>query len=118
MKRRVGWGVILTTAVLFAGTANATYTCSGPVSGVVVSRDGVVAAQNFSGLNWVYLCSLTTPINGVSVDACKGIYSLLITAQATGKSVVTWFNDDPKTCASHPAWAWLTDWYWGPMLQD
>jgi hypothetical protein len=105
-------------AFLTASPAWANYTCGGPVSGVQISPAGVVSAESYAGLSWVHLCSVEVTTNGVAPATCKAIYSLLLTAQTTGKSVLIWFNDDPNTCASHTPWTWLTGWYFGPMLQD
>jgi hypothetical protein len=104
--------------MLSAGTASATYTCTGPVSGVQISREGVVSADRLGGMSWTHLCSVEVVQNGVSPATCKSIYAMLLAAQTSGKTVSFWFNDDPNTCASHVAWSWLTGWYWGPMLND
>ena len=108
----------LLASAVFSSSAHATYTCAGPVSGVQISPGGVLSASSYAGLSWVHLCSVEAATNGVSADTCKAIYSMLLTAQATGKSVRLWFNDDPNTCASHGPWTWLTGWYWGPTLED
>lgn len=42
---------------------------------------------------------------------------MLLTAQTSGKQIELWFNDS-LTCTTHPAWAWLSGWYWGPRLHD
>lgn len=104
--------------LLCVNNAWAIYTCTGPVSGVMIAPNGNVSAEHFSGFSWVYICSVSTPTNGVSIDACKSIYSMMLVAQTTGKSVSTDFNDEPNTCASHTPWNFLSGWYFGPILND
>lgn len=96
--------------------AAASYECVGAVSGTQISPTGVVMANSIAGITAPYLCSVNTTTNGVSTDACKAIYAMMLTAESQGRSVVLWFNDDPNTCSSHASWSWLTGWYWGPML--
>ncbi len=102
---------------LAASPAFATYSCSGPVSGVTVGPTGVVSAASAGGQQWTYFCRLGVTENGVSPEACKGVLTVLLTAQTTGKNVQLWF-DDGLTCSTHPTWAWLSVWYWGPQLVD
>lgn len=94
------------------------YACGGPVDGVTVSPGGVVSASSAGGQHWGYFCQLGATTNGVSNDACKGILATLLAAQASGKSVNLWFDDD-YDCnwhASNGAWAWLNTVYWGPSI--
>lgn len=108
----------VTSTVLLALTASpafATYACIGPVTGVTVGPTGVVSAQSAGGQQWAYFCRLGVTENSVSPEACKGVLTVLLTAQTTGKNVQLWF-DDGLTCSTHPTWAWLAVWYWGPQL--
>jgi len=100
--------------VLSAPAANATYTCEGVVEDVVLSPDGMISG-NFGPLKWVYLCSVRAQYHSVAPDACKSIYALLLTASAGRRKVTFWFNDG-LTCTTHPSWAALTGWYYGPAL--
>lgn len=96
--------------------AFANYSCVGPVSGTQIAPNGVVMANTIAGIGTPYLCSVNTTTNGVSPDACKAIFALLLTAESQGRNVIMWLNDEPNTCSSHAGWSWLSGWYWGPML--
>lgn len=106
----------LAAGLLLGSRLAGAYQCVGLVGGTQIAPTGVVSAEYIAGMNWVYLCSVTTTTNGITPDTCKTIYATLLTAETQSRPVMLWFNDDPNTCASHPAWAWLTGWYWGPML--
>ena len=113
--KRVLLTLFLLSPPLFAQT---TYTCVGPVTDLVVSPNGVVTAS-IGSLAWVYLCAIgtTSNYNGVTSDACKAIYAHLLSAKTTGAQETFWFNDS-LTCTTHPAWANLTGWYFGPDFQQ
>lgn len=105
------------TTVLLLSASNAwgSYACAGYVTGVTIGPTGVVAAERIPGGIWVYVCQIGATYNGVGPEQCKAIYTLLLTAQTTGKQVTMWFEDG-LNCTTHPAWAPLTGWYFGPML--
>ena len=46
---------------------------------------------------------------------CKAFLSVLLAAQASGRSIQLAFNDS-LTCTTHDPWALLTGWYYGPVL--
>jgi len=97
-------------------SAFATYSCNGVIDQLNVSPNGVVIVDSTTaGLQSVYLCQIGTTANGVSPDACKAILSLLLAAKLSGTSVL-WNFSDSLTCTTHPAWAWLGGWYYGPNL--
>lgn len=110
-------GILLNT---FAAPAWANYSCTGTIDAVTVApgTGTVIVSSASAGLTWVYLCLLegsASSANGtVTPEQCKAIYSLLLAAQAAERSVTISFNDT-LTCTTHPAWAWLTGWYWGPV---
>lgn len=103
------------TLFLLASNAWANYSCIGPVYGVAIDVSGSVYAGSIPGGNWTQLCQISGTVNGVGPESCKAIYTLLITAQTTGRQVQMWFNDN-LTCTTHPAWNTLTGWYFGPQL--
>jgi hypothetical protein len=106
----------LTVALLTTESAFANYFCTGTVDQVTVSPSGVVIFTSSTvGLNYVYLCQIGTTINSVDSDPCKSILAVLLTAHATGAQIDLAFSDS-LTCSTHPAWAWLTGWYYGPNL--
>jgi len=97
----------------------ATYSCSGVVKGVTIAPTGQVFAESIGSISWPRMCSVSETFNGVSPEACRAVFSTLLTAQATGKEVSLSFDDDAGggTCTSHPAWGALTGWYFGPTLK-
>jgi hypothetical protein len=117
MRNKRIW--IIGAAFLLASTMGATSAfandfCSGPVLSVDVSPTGIVTVNApAAGLNYAYPCQIGATNNGVGPDACKAILSILIAAHATGANV-TFAYDDSLTCSTHPAWTYLTGWYYGP----
>jgi hypothetical protein len=106
----------LIAALLASEFAFATYSCTGSVDQVSVSPTGVVTLTSSTiGLTDVYLCQIGTTTNGVDTEPCKSIFALLLSAHATGAQIDLSFSDS-LTCSTHPAWAWLTGWYFGPNL--
>jgi hypothetical protein len=104
---------LLTTPLAWAG-----YSCTGIVSGTQIAPNGNVGAANMAGMTWIFLCNVSISVNGVDPSTCKAIYATLLAAEAQGRGVTLWLNDEPNTCASHPEWGMLTGWYWGPMLAN
>lgn len=110
----------MVVSLLFAAPAWATYSCIGTVDAVSVSPGtGIVVLYVSGGLNAVYLCNLdasSPSANGtVTPTQCKAFLALLLSAQASGRSVQLTFNDS-LSCTTHDAWALLTGWYYGPVL--
>lgn len=107
--------MLLTLSALGVPCAWANYACSGPVDWVALMENVVVVNSTQAGINAGYVCELDTTANGVGAETCKAIYSMLLTAHATGQPVQWAFNDS-LTCTTHPAWTWLTGWYFGPYI--
>ena len=107
----------LVLSLVFCQSAYSTYTCNGKVANITVSPNGILTLS-YANFNAVYVCSVNTLYNGVQQDACKSILSLLMAAKMADRDVGFWFNDASNDCtvASHPAWADLKNWYFGPML--
>jgi hypothetical protein len=115
-KAMIGKVVLTLTFALASQTALAVdYSCDGPVNGVTVGPGGTVSAESAGGQNWGYFCQLGVTANGFSPDACKGVLALLLSAQASGKSVRIWFRDSGN-CSTYRGWAWLDTIYWGPSM--
>jgi hypothetical protein len=102
-----------------------TYSCLGTIDFVSVSPTGTVTVSSASsGLGTFYPCSMTSTVNGVTVDTCKAILGVLMVAKSTGAQVGWWFNDS-LSCNRTPYfggnWYWLSDpsgsWYYGPQVQ-
>jgi len=112
--------IALLACLSFSTPAWATYSCIGTVDAVSVSPGtGIVVLYVSGGLNAVYLCNVDTnssSANGTVTPAeCKAFLAILMSAQASGRSIQLTFNDS-LTCTTHDAWAWLTGWYYGPVL--
>ena len=116
IKMRCAVVLQLTAALLVSQAAFANYSCTGTVDQIDVSPTGVVVFASASmGLTSVYLCQIGTTMNGVDPEPCKSIVAVLLTAHATGAQIDLSFSDS-LTCSTHPAWAWLTGWYYGPNM--
>jgi hypothetical protein len=106
----------LSLLALAPSTAWANYICAGAIDNVGVDVNGSVSFSSFSvGFSYVTLCSVNAATNGIPVSACQAMFATLLRAQATGAQV-QWAFDDSLTCATHPAWIWLTGLYWGPQV--
>jgi hypothetical protein len=98
------------------GTASANYFCTGTVTSVAVQPNGTVMVTGIQGLDSAALCNISTTANNISPDLCRTIYATLLTAKLTNRPV-TFAYDDALTCSTHPAWATLTGWYFGPRVE-
>jgi hypothetical protein len=109
--------LVLLLSLMFSSVAQS-YDCTGKVNNIVVAPNGVLTLS-FGNISWVYLCSMTAPHNGVSVEACKAMLGVLLAAKMGDRNIVMWFDDQSNNCtnASHPAWADLKNWYYGPAIQ-
>lgn len=81
----------------------ASYSCTGPISGVSVDNKGYLWVESIAGLDWLSLCNLTSSANGFDPAVCKAVHAQVLAAQAAGKTVTIWF-EDAGTCTSHTPW--------------
>ena len=121
--------LILVATIAIASQASAGYSCATTVNALGVSKEGYVHA-NFAELNnsqGVNVCNLASAFNGVGIEACQGIFDVLLSAQLSGKSVSVWFdasNTAGTNCSSQQSWMSLGNdlgadgWYYGPTLVD
>jgi hypothetical protein len=106
----------LSLLALAPSSAWANYFCTGAIDNVGVDVNGSVWFSSSSvGFSYVALCSVNAATNSIPVSACQAMFAILLRAQATGAQV-QWAFDDSLTCATHPAWIWLTGLYWGPQV--
>jgi hypothetical protein len=102
--------------LMAASGAYANYFCTGPVVNVVLSPSGLVTVNApAAAMNFVYLCQIGATYNGVGSDSCKAILSTLLAARVSAQPITVGYSDS-LTCSTHPAWAALTGWYYGPQL--
>jgi len=103
-------------------SAWANYACTGTTTAVAMDQYSNVYMSNSSGIQFVGLCNVSNPQNGVPIDACKAMYALLLGSKLSGAQVTFWFSDG-LSCTTHTAWQTLPSgsyggggWYWGPAL--
>ena len=115
-KHRSRLAALVVGLFALSTNAQAAYFCRGNIAAVALDPNGVVNVFSpGAGLSWVYLCQIGGILNGVSSEACKAIFATLVTAKEVGRPVQWGFNDS-LSCGTHPAWGYLTGWYWGPVL--
>lgn len=120
LKMRLRATVLLFVGVSAVGIepAWATYQCDGLLQSVALNPNGLLTVNSADGgLNAAYVCQIGSTYNGVSSDACKAIYAMLMQAWAMGK-VVSWNYSDSYTCSTRPSWTMLTGWYYGPFVTN
>ncbi|RYV04101.1 hypothetical protein SOPP22_01485 [Shewanella sp. OPT22] len=103
---------LLVCLLFFSGNSFADFYCKGKISGLGLGKSGVVLVSGPGGLPYTYLCSLNEKINGVEVEACKGVYSTLLTAKAQDKSVNITFNPSIDSCKNVKSWGLATHFNW------
>lgn len=104
--------IVLICLLLLPLTAVADSYCSGKVNSVGMGRSGTLYLSGPGGLRAVYICSVKTETNNVSTEACKVMYSTLLTAQAQDKSVDVTFNPGIESCGGLQSWKWATNVNW------
>jgi hypothetical protein len=120
MHLRAGVTMAL-VAIAAAMPTWANYSCVGTIDsvGVSPSTGWVIFSSSSVGFGSVYLCLLegtTTSSNGnVTPGQCKVMFTLLQMAVATQEKIELDFSDS-LTCTTHPSWAPLTGWYYGPVI--
>lgn len=80
------------------GYANTT--CVGKVNAVAVNPDAGHMKFNYGYGHNVH-CNFNTEYNGVTPEACKILFSQLLAAQISGKSIEARYNDDFECTAEN-----------------
>ena len=88
-------------AMSAATPALASIVCSGQVANLALGPTGIVQANY--GYGWHYLCSLTAIYGDYTPQACQGLYSMLLTAQASGCPVLFFYNQY-AACSDIGSW--------------
>ena len=96
----------------FSISAMADSTCQGKITYVGISRGANVLVSGPGGLPSTYLCDLQEKQNNVEPEACKAIYSALLSAKAQDKSVRITFNPNISSCSEVASWGWAKDFNW------
>ena len=110
--------ISIVVLLCFPFVSHANFECTGAVSGVTLSPQGAVVVASLKDWSYQTICNVSNQSNGVNPEACKAIYSLLLTAQTTNKTVTFWFNAGDCTAGSQPSWTALANWYLGPKIND
>ena len=111
--------VLLFVLVAFSSVASAGTQCTSTIKGVSLQPNGSVYLEKFGNWNWLSVCSVNTDANRTNPESCKAIYSLLLSAQISGRKVSFWFNNGRDcTACSQESWDWMRDWYFGPLIHN
>lgn len=116
--------ILILIGLVVPSVSFANYQCRGTVNNVSIDQgSNVLASFVFSTgtMQFMYVCNLNQVSNGISTEGCKGMMSVLLTAQATQKTVGMWFNNStPNNCSYAAGWASLSSlgWYFGPSLYN
>ncbi|MES1189999.1 MAG: hypothetical protein ABUS47_02845 [Steroidobacter sp.] len=123
-KRNFPSVMVLIALAMIPSISFANYECRGTVNNVSTDQgSNVLASFIFStgSMPFMYVCNLNQVSNGISAEGCKGMLSILLTAQATQRTVGLWFNNTtPNNCSYSAGWVSLTSlgWYFGPSLYN
>lgn len=110
--------IVSSLLIVFSCSSYAGFECRGAVTDVTVAPDGDVYMGKFKNWSWMKVCNVSRAENGATPEACKAIYSLLLTAQTTKKEVSFWFTTGDCEAGSQTPWQYMSSWYFGPKLVD
>ncbi|RYZ87493.1 MAG: hypothetical protein EOP06_12580 [Proteobacteria bacterium] len=95
----------------FVSAAQADVNCEGLVKKVSMeATTGDIFAESIGELTWPRLCSINTVANGIQPNVCKSIYSTLLAAQVTGRTVTVSINRG-DSCRTVGNWAFVQGFY-------
>src|SRR5690348_17704629 len=103
MKKALALAVAVS---LVSQSAWANYSCTGNTTNVTIDQYSNVNMSNSSGLSYIGLCNVANPYAGISVEACKAMYAMLLGSKLSGAQVTYWFSDG-LSCTTHAAWEML-----------
>lgn len=83
--------------LVLSSAANANHTCAGKVLSIDLHGPGDLQGE-IEGMGPGHIfCSLTQNDGNFVPETCKALASVLLTANATGKQVTLYFNNDANT---------------------
>ncbi|MCG9684030.1 hypothetical protein L1D31_15830 [Vibrio sp. Isolate23] len=94
--------ILLLTAILFSTHSMADITCYGTVKNVLQYANGNINVYTSYRGDYTVMCNIEKHWKGVSPEACQGMLSVLLTAQSTGKTIITYYSGDKYTCSNLP----------------
>ncbi len=98
-KTLVAVSIMAIATYSFAGTE-----CKGTVKTIAFHPTGGVLQVN-AGYGTHYLCKLHETFNGVHPEICKSWYSMLLTAQASGRAISQYYNfQSGQSCETVGNW--------------
>ncbi|MDC5822107.1 hypothetical protein [Vibrio europaeus] len=93
---------LLLALLLVSPAAMADIQCSGEVKNVLQYHNGSVNVFTTYRNDYTVMCNVKDHWKGVSPESCKGMLSVLLTAQSTGKKIATYYSGDQYTCQTLP----------------
>lgn len=106
--------VALTASLAFSSSAFS-YSCTGAVVAPAVDPiTGDVLVGNIGELVWPRICNLrATSSNGISPEACRAVYAMLLTAHAEGRQVsINSTSTSIASCKAAPPWTVMDGFSW------
>lgn len=93
---------LLLALLLVSPSALANIGCVGTVTKVLQYANGSVNVHTSYRNDYTVMCNIKDHWKGVSPESCKSMVSILLTAQSTGKRIVTYYSGDQYTCQTLP----------------
>ena len=93
---------------LLAMNANARHSCTGTVTNVDVSGNNIHAQIEGIGTG-NQICSLTQTQGEYSPEACKAVFSMLLSAKMSEKKIRLYFRNDSNTSCNKGSWQVLNN---------
>ena len=93
---------LLLALLLISPVAMADIQCSGEIKKILQYLNGTITVLTSYRDDYITMCNVKNDWKGVSPQACKGMLSILLTAQSTGKEIVTYYRGNQYTCQNLP----------------
>ncbi|MDE1243543.1 hypothetical protein [Vibrio aestuarianus] len=93
---------LLLVLLLASPSSMADIQCSGEVKNVLQYANGSINVFTSYRGDYTVMCSVKDHWKGVSPESCKGMLSVLLTAQSTGKRIATYYSGNQYTCQTLP----------------
>ena len=93
---------LLLALLLISPVAAADIWCTGKIKKVLQYANGDVTVFTSYRNGYTVMCNIKNDWKGVSPQACKGMLSVLLTAQSTVKEITTHYPGNQYTCQNLP----------------
>lgn len=94
--------LLIAIGLLMSGPVLADISCTGQVKNVLQYANGTINVFTSYRGDYTVMCSVKDHWKGVSPESCKGMLSVLLTAQSTGKRIATYYSGNQYTCQTLP----------------